>query len=134
MFSPDIGMTFNGAAGWGFIGEISSQRLRPYTAGFAAASTAVTGIIMDVLTPNMVNVNTWNWGYKTGFFYAGTGTIAVAGMWYLIPETAGRTAAELDELFERKVKAWRFAKTETATQRLIQEGENVDPAVARRND
>jgi hypothetical protein len=82
-------MTANGAAGWGFIGEISSQRLRPYTAGFAAASTATVGIIMDVLVPYMVNANKWGWGFKTGFFYAGTGLLAVIGMWLLIPETAG---------------------------------------------
>jgi hypothetical protein len=31
-----------------------------------------------------------------------------------------RSAAELDELFERKIKPWRFHKTETATQRLVQ--------------
>lgn len=31
-----------------------------------------------------------------------------------------RSAAELDELFERKIKPWRFHKTETATQRLAQ--------------
>lgn len=30
-----------------------------------------------------------------------------------------RSAAELDELFERKTKPWRFHKTETATQRLV---------------
>jgi hypothetical protein len=30
-----------------------------------------------------------------------------------------RSAAELDELFERKIRPWNFAKTETATQRLI---------------
>ena len=28
-----------------------------------------------------------------------------------------RSAAEVDELFERKIKAWRFAKTQTAKQR-----------------
>lgn len=30
-----------------------------------------------------------------------------------------RSAAELDELFERKIKPWRFHKTETATQRMV---------------
>lgn len=30
-----------------------------------------------------------------------------------------RSPAELDELFQRKVKPWRFHKTETATQRLV---------------
>ena len=31
-----------------------------------------------------------------------------------------RSAAELDELFERKIKAWRFKNAETATQRLVE--------------
>ncbi|KAF5010165.1 hypothetical protein FDECE_3658 [Fusarium decemcellulare] len=116
----NIGMTANGAAGWGYIGEISSQRLRPYTAGFGAAITCVVGIVMNVLVPYMVNAHKWNWGFKTGWFYAGLGLPFVIGMWLLIPETKGRSAAELDELFERKIKAWRFHKTETATQRLVQ--------------
>ncbi|KAM5343675.1 hypothetical protein ACJ41O_012212 [Fusarium nematophilum] len=115
----NIGMTANGAAGWGYIGEISSQRLRPYTAGFGAAITCVVGIVMNVLVPYMVNANRWNWGFKTGWFYAGVGLPFVIGMWLLIPETKGRSAAELDELFERKIPAWRFHKTETATQRLV---------------
>lgn len=85
----DIGMTGNGAAGWGFIGEISSQRLRPYTAGFGAACTCVIGVAMGQLTPYMVNANKWDWGLKTGWFYAGIGLPFAIGMWLLIPETAG---------------------------------------------
>ncbi|KAH6950410.1 general substrate transporter [Ilyonectria sp. MPI-CAGE-AT-0026] len=115
----NIGMTGNGAAGWGFIGEISSQRLRPFTAGFAAAATCVIGVVMNNLVPYMVNANEWNWGFKTGWFYAGVGLPFTIGIWLLIPETSGRSAAELDELFERRIKPWRFHKTETATQRLV---------------
>ncbi|PSK46132.1 hypothetical protein B9Z65_5100 [Elsinoe australis] len=114
-----VGMQGTGATGWGFIGEISSQRLRAYTAGFAAASTCVAGVVMDVLTPYMVNTNQWNWGLKTGWFYTGVGLPFVIGIWLLIPETAKRTSSELDELFERKVKPWRFHKTETATQKAV---------------
>lgn len=82
-------MTANGAAGWGFIGEISSQRLRPYTAGFGAACTCVAGVVMNQLTPYMVNENEWDWGLKTGWFYAGVGLFFTIGMWLLIPETKG---------------------------------------------
>lgn len=32
-----------------------------------------------------------------------------------------RTAAELDELFETKVRPWRFHKTKTALQRGLEE-------------
>ncbi|KAH7176836.1 general substrate transporter [Dactylonectria macrodidyma] len=115
----NIGMISNGAAGWGYIAETSSLRLRPYTAGFGAACTCIAGVIMNVLTPYMVNANKWNWGYKTGWFYAGVGLPFLIGIWLLLPETASRSAAEMDELFERKIKPWRFHKTETATQRLV---------------
>ncbi|KAM5357620.1 hypothetical protein ACJZ2D_016074 [Fusarium nematophilum] len=116
-----IGMSANGAAGWGYIGEISSQRLRPYTAGFAAAATCVVGVAMSQLVPYMVNTNQCNWGLKTGWFYAGVGLPFVAGCWLLLPETSGRSVAELNELFEAKVKPWRFHKTVTATQRLAEQ-------------
>ncbi|KAL7916798.1 sugar transporter [Trichoderma velutinum] len=116
----NVGFVANGATGWGFIGEISSSRLRPYTAGFGASANALTGVMMNVLTPYMVNANQWHWGLKTGWFYAGVGAPFVAGMWLLIPETKALSAAELDELFENKVKPWRFQKTQTATQRLVQ--------------
>ncbi|ENH62913.1 General alpha-glucoside permease [Fusarium oxysporum f. sp. cubense race 1] len=116
----NIGISANGAAGWGYTGEISSQRLRPYTSGFAASANSISGLIMSVLTPYMVNANKWDWKLKTGFFYAGVGLPWVIGTWLLVPETARRSPAELDELFERKIKAWRFHTTETATQRLMQ--------------
>jgi hypothetical protein len=79
-------MISNGAAGWGFIAEISSLRLRPYTAGFGAACTCVAGVIMNVLTPYMVNANKWNWGFKTGWFYAGVGqpSLSVHGFFFPI--------------------------------------------------
>ncbi|SCO76681.1 probable maltose permease (MalP) [Fusarium oxysporum] len=123
----NIGISANGAAGWGYTGEISSQRLRPYTSGFAAAANSISGLIMSVLTPYMVNANKWDWKLKTGFFYAGVGLPWVIGTWLLVPETARRSPAELDELFERKIKAWRFNTTETATQRLMQ-SDNAEAA------
>ncbi|KAH7025669.1 general substrate transporter [Microdochium trichocladiopsis] len=115
----NIGIAANGAAGWGYVGEISSQRLRPYTSSFAAAANAASGLVMSVLVPYMVNANAWNWRLKTGLFYAGVGLFWTVGAWFVLPETAGRSAAELDELFEGKIRAWRFHKTETATQRLV---------------
>ncbi|EWG53284.1 hypothetical protein FVEG_11747 [Fusarium verticillioides 7600] len=117
----NIGLMANAATGWGFIGEISSQHLRPYTAGFAAGSTAAVGTVMGVLVPYMTNANEWNWGLKTGWFFAGVGLPFTIVMWFLIPETSGRSAAELDELFEHKTKPWQFHKSTTATQHVILE-------------
>lgn len=50
------------------------------------------------------------------FFWAGTGTFVYILISFLVPETKGRTFAELDELFDRGVPAWKFAKTKTAVQ------------------
>ncbi|KAF4809032.1 MFS transporter fmqE [Colletotrichum siamense] len=130
----NIGMTANGATGWGFIGEISSQRLRPYTAGFGAASTCVAGVVMNVLTPYMVDGNQWNWELKTAWFYTGVGLPFVVAMWFLIPETKGRSAAELDELFERGIKPWRFHKTLTATERLVNASHDQEVVTSEKRD
>ena len=51
-------------------------------------------------------------------------------MFYTDISLARRSAAELDELFERKIKAWRFKDTETATQRLIQTEKENGPVQA----
>ncbi|KAF1949814.1 MFS general substrate transporter [Byssothecium circinans] len=116
----NVGLMANASTGWGFIGEISSQRLRPYTAGFAAAASCVVGVVMSVLVPYMINETDWNWGLKTCWFFAGVGAPFTVGMWFIIPETAGRSHAELDELFERKVKPWQFSKATTATDQLLE--------------
>lgn len=102
--TTDVGMISNGAAGWGFIVEISTLRLRTHTAGFGAACTCVAGVVMNVLTPYMVNANKWNWGFKTGWFYAGVGLQFVIGAWLLLPETSGyvigaqRNSTEITEI------------------------------------
>ncbi|KAH7115107.1 putative MFS alpha-glucoside transporter [Dendryphion nanum] len=115
----NIGLTMTGATGWGFIGEVSSQRLRPYTSGAAGAANGIVNIVMNQLVPHMVNANEWNWGLKSGFFYGGIGLPFAIGCWFIVPETAQRSAAELDELFERKIAPRHFGKTETATQRAV---------------
>jgi hypothetical protein len=43
------------------------------------------------------------------------------GAWFVLPETSKRTSAELDELFARKIKPWRFHKTKTAIQLAAEE-------------
>lgn len=78
-----------GATGWGFIGEISSQRLRSYTSGAAAGISCILNIGMNQLVPHMVNASAWNWGLKSGFFYAGVGLPFTILTWFMIPETAG---------------------------------------------
>lgn len=69
----------------------------------------------------MLTENEWNWGLKTAFFYLGIGLPFAVASWFIIPETANLTPPELDQLFEQKVKPWRFHKTKTALQLAVEQ-------------
>ncbi|OCF30852.1 hypothetical protein I316_07485 [Kwoniella heveanensis BCC8398] len=104
-------------AGWAMIGEVPSSRLRAKTAGFAASIPVAFGIGIGYGTPYMISTTDLNWGLKTCFFFAGVSFPLVVGLWFIIPEVKGRSAAELDEMFELKVKPWRFRKYVTEVER-----------------
>ncbi|KAF6818682.1 MFS alpha-glucoside [Colletotrichum plurivorum] len=53
---------------------------------------------------------------NTVFFWVGTGSVVYVLVWFLVPETKGRSFAELDELFDRRIPAWKFAETKTSVQ------------------
>ncbi|KAI5458760.1 hypothetical protein BGZ63DRAFT_432233 [Mariannaea sp. PMI_226] len=53
---------------------------------------------------------------KTGFVYGAFSVPMCILLWFYLPETKGRSAAEIDELYERKVPAWRWSKTVTAAE------------------
>ena len=107
---------FTGALGWAYVGETSSSRLRSKTAGFAAAISCLFGIAFGVGVPYMLNKNYTNLGLKTAFFFAGISAPVIIAAWFMIPETSRRSPAELDELFERGIRPWRFASTKTQVQ------------------
>jgi len=50
----------------------------------------------------------WNWGAFTAFFWAGVNAVLIAWCWFRLPEPKDRTYAELDVLFEHKVRARDF--------------------------
>lgn len=54
-----------------------------------------------------INAKYANWGLKTAFFFAGVGAPFCLGAIFIMPDTSRRTAAELDEMFEKKIKPWR---------------------------
>ncbi|THX83077.1 putative sugar transporter [Aureobasidium pullulans] len=96
---------------YSFVSEISSTRLRQKTMVLARNAYLVANIINNVLTPHMLNPTAWNWGPKTGLFWAGSCFLTTVWAYYRLPEPKGRTYAELDDLFERNIPARQFATT-----------------------
>lgn len=64
----------------------------------------------------MLNKNYINLGLKTAFFFAGISAPIIIAAWFMLPETANRSPADLDELFERNIRPWKFATTKTQVQ------------------
>ncbi|GFP60531.1 maltose permease MAL31 [Trichoderma asperellum] len=100
-----------GTVCYSLVGELSSRRLQIKTVVLARNLYNVVGIITNVLTPYMLNPTAWNWSNYTGFFWGGICFLCIIYTYFRLPEPRGRTFAEIDVLFERKVSARNFAST-----------------------
>ncbi|CRG86849.1 General alpha-glucoside permease [Talaromyces islandicus] len=104
------------AIGYAYAAEIPQQRLRARTAGWSLASSNLIAIMFSFCTPLMINGTITQWGVKTGFFFAATGTISVVIAWFILPEVTRRTPGEIDEMFEKKVNLRKFKSHVTEVQ------------------
>lgn len=96
---------------YSIVSEIPSTRLKIKTVVLARNFSNIAGFLNNSLMPRMIGVNSWNWGAKTGLFWAGFCFTILIWAYFRLPEPRGRTYSELDVLFEHKVSARRFAKT-----------------------
>ncbi|XXG97251.1 hypothetical protein Hte_003547 [Hypoxylon texense] len=98
------------------VSEIPSTRLRAKSIILARnAYNAINIAFINVVSYRQLNPAEWNWGPKAAFFWAGTNAIFTTWIFFRLPETQGRTYAELDILFENRVPARKFASTKIET-------------------
>ncbi|CCC14932.1 hypothetical protein SMACR_07670 [Sordaria macrospora] len=67
-----------------------------------------------VATELFINPENMNWGAKYGYIWAGSSFCCALFFFFFLPELKGRALEEIDELFERKVPAWKFKSAETS--------------------
>ncbi|KAH7123103.1 general substrate transporter [Dactylonectria macrodidyma] len=94
------------------VAEIPSTRLKAKTIVLARNFNNMAGLINNALMPRMLGRNSWNWGAKTGLFWAGWCLLIFIWAFFRLPEPKDRTYGELDLLFEHKVSARKFASTQ----------------------
>ncbi|GME93147.1 unnamed protein product [Ambrosiozyma monospora] len=111
-FIYDLGV---GPITYCLVSEIPSVRLRTKTVIISRNVYNLSGIILAIITPYMLNPTAWNWKAKTGLFWAGFCIACLTWTYFELPETKGRTFAELDKLFEDGVPARKFKSTEVET-------------------
>jgi SP family general alpha glucoside:H+ symporter-like MFS transporter len=100
-----------GTVCYSLVAELSTRRLAIKTVVLGRNLYNVIGIITSVLTPYMLNPGAWNWGNYAGFFWAGSCFLSIIYTYFRLPEPKGRSFAELDLLFEKRISARKFAST-----------------------
>lgn len=103
-----------GTIAYSLVAELSTRRLQIKTVVLGRNLYNVVAIISNVLTPYMLNPTAWNWGNYAGFFWGGSCFLCVVYCYFRLPEPTGRTFAEIDLLFERKVPARQFKRTKVS--------------------
>jgi SP family general alpha glucoside:H+ symporter-like MFS transporter len=81
----------------------------------------------------MTSKTAWNWGAKAAFFYGGLQILAFVWAFYRLPETKGRSYAEIDKLFAEGIDARKFSSTvvEPFEDQLREESVSFDNEVAK---
>lgn len=95
-----------------FSAELPSALLRVKTGPVTFFTNSIMGIATCYATPPMLLALS----VKAGFVYGAFSVPICILMWLYLPETKGRSAAEIDELYERKIPAWRWSRTVTAAE------------------
>ncbi|KAJ9494576.1 hypothetical protein H2202_010008 [Exophiala xenobiotica] len=108
-----------GPACYPIVAETPSGRLRYKTIVIGRFVYNLTGIFSNSVTPRMISSLSWNWGAKTGLFYAGTNLLCNIWCWFRLPETKDRTFGEIDLMFENHVPARKFKHTKVDQFALI---------------
>lgn len=136
VISTLINMITIGPACYPIVAETPSGRLRYKTIVIGRFVYNLTGIFSNSVTPRMISAQckssrsiyvkamskvgpkltrtsliAWNWGAKTGLFYAGTNLLCNIWCWFRLPETKDRTFGEIDLLFDNHVHARKFKYT-----------------------
>ncbi|WWD01250.1 hypothetical protein V866_008192 [Kwoniella sp. B9012] len=96
--------------GWTCAAEIATPRLRAKTTAFATSTNAISGAIFNSTVPLMISATSRNWGVKTLYMFAILGGIGTIINFFLLPETKGRTFAEMDEMYDLKISPRKMRK------------------------
>jgi SP family general alpha glucoside:H+ symporter-like MFS transporter len=94
------------------VAEIPSTRLRVKTVVLARVAYNLISLVVNIVTPRMLNPTAWNWGGLSAFLYAGTTLYCLLWAYFRLPEPKGLTYLELDILFNKKASARRFRRVQ----------------------
>ncbi|ODQ68887.1 hypothetical protein LIPSTDRAFT_101206 [Lipomyces starkeyi NRRL Y-11557] len=93
-----------GPGAWVIAAEVGTGQLRERTLFLASMGSFVTSIPINFVNPYVQKAIN---GSVT-FIYGGFSLVAIVFIWFVLPETKGRSLEELDEMFQAKLKTREF--------------------------
>ncbi|KAH7120707.1 putative maltose permease [Dactylonectria macrodidyma] len=91
------------------LAEVPTSRLRLKTISIGLTVEGALSLTLAFVLPRLFNVDKANLGGKIAFIFGGLGVISLVYLWFALPETAGRTFQELDEMFMKGIPTRKFA-------------------------
>ncbi|WWC71187.1 uncharacterized protein I206_105140 [Kwoniella pini CBS 10737] len=101
--------TFQSSTSYAYLSEMPEQRFRAKATGWGLAYCNLYAILFNFTVPLMLKV----WVVKTAFLFVGLGIPGTILAFFIMPESMGRSPAEIHEMFVDRVplRKWRGYKT-----------------------
>ncbi|KAL2865248.1 general substrate transporter [Aspergillus lucknowensis] len=117
-----LGFIFNFFWGAGFYSlsalmpaEIATPKLRNHTMAYTIACAQTTAVITTFAVPQLTSADAANLGAKTYLVFAGCMACTLVFVYFCMPETKGRTFAEVDEMYDAGIPMWKWRNYQTTT-------------------
>jgi SP family general alpha glucoside:H+ symporter-like MFS transporter len=77
---------------YSLVAELSSTRLRGKSIVLARNLYNIGGIVSNIISNYQLTSTAWNWGAKSGFFWAGSCAVFITWMFFRLPEPKGKSS------------------------------------------
>jgi hypothetical protein len=96
--------------GWPIAAELSSYRLRAKTISIGVIFQTLSTWLTLFTVPYMYNVDSGDLGARTGFVFVGTTVLLLVAGYFMVPDTTGLTAEQIDHAYDQRVPPRQFRK------------------------
>jgi hypothetical protein len=94
--------------------EMATPKLRHHTMAYTIACAQTTAVVTTLVVPQLTSADAANLGAKTYLIFAGCMAAIIVFFYFFMPETRGRTFAEIDEMYAAKIPMWKWRSYETS--------------------
>lgn len=101
-----------GAVAWPIASETATTRLRAPTQALATVVNGLSSAIWSFSLPYAINPDQGNLEGKIAFIFFAVMVVSVVYIFFMVPETKGRSFLEIEQLWAKGVPPRRFEETE----------------------